>query len=88
MRWHFSLLRIVRWMCGVTGKVKDRVERETRIRLDDIISVLQQNRLQWYGHVLWKEDNDWSMKWRVPDQEVDQRKLGQRLCKKTVMHIN
>ena len=21
------------------------------------------------------------MKWRVPDQEVDQRKLGERLCK-------
>ena len=23
------------------------------------------------------------MKWRVPDQEVDQRGLGERLCKKT-----
>jgi len=22
------------------------------------------------------------MKWRVPDQEVDQRRLGKRLCKK------
>ena len=28
--------------------------------LDDIISVLQQNRLRWYGHVLRKEDNDWA----------------------------
>ena len=27
--------------------------------LDDIILVLQQNRLRWYGHVLRKEDNDW-----------------------------
>jgi len=27
-----------------------------------IISVLQQNRLLWYGHVLWKEDNDWMKK--------------------------
>jgi len=27
--------------------------------LDDIISVLQWNRLQWYWHMLWKEDNDW-----------------------------
>ena len=27
--------------------------------LCDIISVLQQNRLQWYGPVLQKEDNDW-----------------------------
>jgi len=30
--------------------------------LDDIISVLQQNRLRWYGHVLRKEDNDWVKK--------------------------
>ena len=30
--------------------------------LDDIISVLQQNRLRWYGHVLQKEDNDWVKK--------------------------
>jgi len=33
-------------------------------------------------HVLQKEDNDWvkkvrGMKWRVPDQEVDQRGLGE-----------
>jgi len=29
-----------------------------RLELDDIISVLQQNRLRWYEHVLRKEDND------------------------------
>ena len=29
-----------------------------RLRLDDIISVLQQNRLQWYGHLLRKKDSD------------------------------
>jgi len=27
-----------------------------------MISVLQQNRLQWYGHVLQKDDNDWLKK--------------------------
>ena len=46
-------------------KVKDRVlskELKDRLRLNDIISVRQQNRLQWYGHVLWKEDNDWVKK--------------------------
>ena len=32
-----------------------------RPQIDDIIFVLQQNRLQWYGHVLQKEDTDWSM---------------------------
>jgi len=35
-----------------------------RVGLDDIISVsvLQQNRLRWYGHLLQKEDNDWMKK--------------------------
>ena len=39
-------MRMVRWMCGV--KVKDRVsskELRERLEIDDIISVLQQNRL-------------------------------------------
>jgi len=84
-------MRMFRWMCGI--KVKDRVPSKKlreRLGLDHIISVLQQNRLQWYGHVLRKEDNDWvkkCMKERVLDQEVNQRRLGQRLCK-TVRHKN
>ena len=32
--------------------------------------------------------NIWSMKGRVPGQEVDQRKLGERLWKKTVKHVD
>jgi len=32
-----------------------------RLRTDDIISVLQQNRLRWYEHVLQKDD-DWVKK--------------------------
>jgi len=46
-------MRMVRWMYGV--KLQDRVpskELRGRLGLDDIMSVLQQNRLQWYGHVL------------------------------------
>ena len=46
-------------------KVKDRVpskELRERLGLDDIISVLQQNRLRWHGHVLHIEDNDWVKK--------------------------
>ena len=43
-------------MCNV--KVKDRVPskelRET-LGIDDIILILRQNRLRWYGHVLQKE---------------------------------
>ena len=56
-------IRMVRWMCGV--KLQDRVpskELRGRLGLDDIISVLRQNRLQWYGRVLRKEDNDWVKK--------------------------
>ena len=30
--------------------------------------------------------NVWNMRWRAPDQEVDQRGRGQRLCRKTVEH--
>jgi len=40
-------------MCDV--KVKDEVptkELRKRLGIDDIILVLQQNRLQWYGHVM------------------------------------
>ena len=46
-------------------KVKDRVpskELRERLGIDDIILVLQQNRLRWYGHVLQKEDADWVKK--------------------------
>jgi len=46
-------MRIVTWMCGV--KSQDRVpskELRGRLGLDDIVSVLQQNRLRSYGHVL------------------------------------
>jgi len=52
-------MRMVRWMCNV--KVKDRVssnELKERLGIDDIILLLQQNRLRWYGHVLQREDTD------------------------------
>ena len=85
-------MRMVRWMCNV--KVKDRVpskELRERLGIDDIILMLQQNRLRWYGHVLRKEDTDWvkkCMEYEVEasDQEVDQRGHGQRLCKKIAKH--
>jgi len=56
-------MRMVRWMCDIM--IQDRVPSKglrERLRLDDIILVLQQNRLRWYGHVLRKEDNDWVKK--------------------------
>jgi len=58
-------MRIVRWMFGV--KLQNRIPRKG-LR-DDIISVIQQNRLGWYWHVLRKEDNDWMKK--CMEYEVD-----------------
>jgi len=46
---------------GVSDRIPSKELRE-RLGLDDIISVLQQNQLQWYGYVLRKEDNDWVKK--------------------------
>jgi len=49
-------MRIVRWMCDM--KLQDRIRLRERLGLDDIILVLQQNGLRWYGHVLRKDDNE------------------------------
>jgi len=52
-------MRMVRWMCGV--KLKDRVSNtdlRERLGILNIMLVLQQNRLRWYGHVLRKVHND------------------------------
>ena len=56
-------MRMVRWMCG--AKLQDRVpskELRERLGLGNFTSVLQENKLRWYGHVLRKEDNDWVKK--------------------------
>jgi len=56
-------MRMVRWMCNV--KVRDRVpskELRERLGIDNMILILQQNRLRWYRHVLRKEDTDWVKK--------------------------
>ena len=56
-------MRMVRWMCNV--KVKDRVpskELRERLGIDDIVLILQQNRLRWYGHALRKEHTYWVKK--------------------------
>ena len=70
-------MRMVRWMCNV--KVKDKVpskELRERLGIDDIILILQQNRLRWYGHVLLKEDNDWVKK--CMEYEADGSRLRGR----------
>jgi len=56
-------LRMVRWMFDIKLQytVPSKGLRE-RQGLDDIILVLQQITLRWYGHVLQKENNDWVKK--------------------------
>jgi len=68
-------MRMVRWMCGMKlqGRIPSKGLRE-RLGLDYIISVLQQNNLRWYGHVLRKEDKP--------------RQLGERLWKNTVRSLD
>jgi len=88
-------MRMVRWMCGM--KLQDRVPSKglrEGLGLHDIISVLQQNRLQCYGHVLRKENNDWvkkCMEYEVEGATARPRGRPKKTCrlwKKTVRHAN
>ena len=47
-----------------------------RLGIDDIILILQQNRLRLYGHVLRKRDTDWVKK--SMEYEVDGSRLRGR----------
>jgi len=67
---------------------------KVRLGIDDIILILQQNRLRWYGHVLRKEDTNWVKK--CTDYEVEgSRPRGrpkrtwrlERSCKKVAKHV-
>jgi len=85
---------MIRWLCGV--KLQDRIPSKglrERLGLDVIISVLQQNRLRWYGHVLRKEDNDWMKKCMEYEVEAVRprgrpKKTWNRLQKKTDRHVD
>ena len=65
-------MRMIRWMCGI--KITDRFshrpsELTERLGIDNIIKVIQQHRLTWYGRVLRKDENDWAKK--CMDYEVE-----------------
>ena len=80
-------------MCGV--KLKDRLlskELRERLGIHDIVLVLQQNRLRWYGHVLQKEDDDCvkkCMEYEVegPRPRGRPKRPGERLYERTVKHV-
>jgi len=57
-----ALLVVMSFLVTCTDSTVDRVpgkELRERPGIDDVILVLQQNRLRWYGLVLQKEDTDW-----------------------------
>ena len=57
---HWAGIRVIRWMFGV--KLKDRlscIELRQQLEMEDIVEVMQRNRMQWYGHVLREDDDDW-----------------------------
>jgi len=54
---------MIRWMCGV--KLRDKlscVELRQQLGIEDMVKVVQRNRLRWYGNVLRKDDDDWLKK--------------------------
>ena len=49
------------WMCGVT--LRDKVPMveliRRRLRIEGVVEVMRWGRLRWFGHVEWKEVDDW-----------------------------
>jgi len=72
-----------RWPCGVCGS--NSIQYTSCLKWIHRKCSGINSSMSWCGHVLQKEDNGWvkkCMKWMFPDQEVDQRGLGERLCKR------
>jgi len=73
----------------------DRVpgkELTERLEIDDMILILQQNRLRWYGHVLRKEDTDWvkqCMQYEVEDSTPRRRpkRTWREVVQKIAKHV-
>ena len=68
-RMEVSEMRMLRWMCGVTrrDKIKNDYIRGT-VKVTEITKKLQERRLQWFGHVMRKEEE--SVCRRVMNMEV------------------
>ena len=48
------------WMCGVTLRDKvPTVELRRRLGIEGVVEVMRRGRLRWFGHVEWKEVDDW-----------------------------
>ena len=66
-------MRMLRWMCGVTRHDRIRNERiRGTTKVIEISKKVQERRLQWYGHVMRREDNNIAKE--VMDMEVEGRR--------------
>jgi len=79
------------WMCGI--KLEGRIlvpskGLRDRLTLDDMISVLPQNRLRCYGRVQRKGDNDWVNKSLVYEVEGARPRGGSRKLGNTHTHTH
>ncbi len=51
-------MKMLRWMCGVTKMDRIRNERiRGTVKVTEISKKVQERRLQWYGHVMRREEN-------------------------------
>jgi len=55
---HWTEMRMIRWMCGVKLREKlSCIESRQQLGIEDIVKVVQRNRLRSYGRVLTKDDD-------------------------------
>ena len=71
-------IRMIRWMCDtkITERFSSNELREG-LGIDDIITVIQQHRLRWYGQVLRKDGNYWVKKCMDFEVEGEDLEAGQ-----------
>ena len=50
-------VRMLRWMCGVTKRDKIKMKDRETTKVWKIANKVQEMRLQWYGHVMRREEH-------------------------------
>ncbi|KAI5746693.1 hypothetical protein M8J77_006372 [Diaphorina citri] len=80
-------MRMLRWSCGVTrmDRIRNEVIRD-KIKVTEVTKKIQERRLQWYGHVM-RRDEDYVGK-RVSRMEVEGRRARGRPKKRWEHCIN